>query len=239
MNPFNNQSDRNVLYQAKGTTTVGFMNRVYMWMMTGLLLSGLTAFTVASSPKAINAILTNSILFWAIIIMQFGAVIWLSARIQAMSVMFAGSLFLGYSILTGLTLSVVLLAFTMSSIATAFFITSFGFFGLSMYGYVTKRDLSPVGSFCMIGLFGIIALMIIGWIFPSMMSGPMQMVINIIGIIVFAGLTAFDTQKIKNLSSMSMSGDVAQKTAIHGALMLYLDFINLFLFILNVFGDRR
>jgi uncharacterized protein len=240
MNPLN-QGDRYDAVRLKDATkaTVSFMNQVYLWMMAGLLLSGITAFIVASTPQAINTILTNKILFWVIVIMQLGAVIWLSARIQTMNVMFAGSLFLAYSILTGLTLSVIFIAFTMSSIATAFFISSFSFFGLSVFGYVTQRDLSAIGSFCMMGLFGIIGLLIIGWIFPSIMGTGVKMAINVVGIIVFAGLTAFDTQKIKNLSYSSMSGDTAQKTAIHGALMLYLDFINLFLFILNIFGDRR
>lgn len=236
-----NQGNKYDLYRSKSGTKsiVSFINQVYLWMMAGLLLSGITAFAVASEAQAINTILNNKMLFWAIILMQFGAVIWLSARIQAMSVLFAGSLFLAYSILTGLTLSVILIAFTMTSIATAFFISSFAFFGLSLFGYITKRDLSPIGSFCMMGLFGIIGLVIIGWIFPSIMSSSMQMAINVIGMIVFAGLTAFDTQKIKNLGYGLMGSDTASKTAIHGALMLYLDFINLFLFVLNLTGERK
>lgn len=240
MNPFSQDVRYNTLRSKDSTkVAVSFMNQVYLWMMAGLLLSGVTAFTVASTPQAINTILTNKILFWGIIILQFGAVIWLSARIQAMSVMFAGSLFLAYSILTGLTLSTIFIAFTMSSIASAFFISGFSFLGLSIFGYVTRRDLSAIGTFCMMGLFGLIGIMLIGWIFPSIMSTGLQMTINVMGVLIFAGLTAFDTQKIKNLSTVTMAGEVARKTAIHGALTLYLDFINLFLFILNIMNDRK
>jgi FtsH-binding integral membrane protein len=240
MNPFN-QDPRYNTFRSQDTTnvTVSFMNQVYLWMMAGLILSGGTAFIVASTPEAINTILTNKILFWGIVILQFVAVIWLSARIQTMSMMFAGSLFLAYSILTGLTLSTIFIAFTKSSIASAFFISASSFLGLSVCGYATKRDLSAIGTFCMMGLFGVIGMMILGWIFPSIMSSGMQMAINVIGIIVFAGLTAYDTQKIKNLSMSGMTNEVAQKTAIHGALVLYLDFINLFLFILNIMGNRK
>lgn len=239
MNSFN-QGDKYEIYRSKpaaGTVT-GFMNTVYMWMMAALALSGITAFAVASSPQAITAILTNKALFWTVIILQFGAVLWLSLRIQQMSVMFAGSLFLAYSVLTGLTFSVVLIAFTMQSVASAFFLTSFGFFGLSLFGFLTKRDLGPLGSFCMYGLFGLIGLMLLGFIFPSMLGSGAQMAMNVGGLIIFAGLTAYDTQKLKNFGA-SMGGDMARKVAINGALMLYLDFINMFLFILNIMGDRR
>ncbi len=233
MNSFN-QGDKYGVYRSGTSSSAisSFMSGVYMWMVAGLALSGITAFTVATTPEAITAILTNKLLFWGIVALQFGAVIWLSARIQAMSVMFAGSLFLGYSILTGLTLSVIFVAFTMQSIASAFFITSAGFLGLSLIGFITKRDLGPVGTFCMMGLFGLIALMILGFFFPSLVGGSMRMVINVCGLIIFSGLTAYDTQRLKNYGA-SMSGDVARKGAIHGALMLYLDFINLFLFILQ------
>lgn len=239
MNSFN-QGDKYEIYRSKAASasTSSFMSTVYLWMFAGLVLSGLTAFLVASSPAAITAIRTNSLLFWGIVILQFGAVIWLTARIQAMSVMFAGSLFLGYSILTGLTLSVIFIAFTMASIASAFFVTSFGFLGLSLFGYVTKRDLGPIGSFCMMGLFGLIGVMLIGFIFPSIMTSAVQMTMNVVGVLIFAGLTAFDTQKLKNYS-YAISGDAARLEAIRGALMLYLDFLNLFLFILNIFGNRR
>jgi uncharacterized protein len=235
-----NQPNFNTSSSSVVKSNVNFMSQVYLWMMSGLLLSGITALAVASSPQAINAILTNKILFWGVVILQFGAVVWLSVRINAMSVMFAGSLFLAYSILTGLTFSVIFATFTMQSIGTAFFLTSFSFFGLSVFGYTTKYDLGPVGSFCMMGLFGLIGVMILSWIFPSIRGNGVQMAMNVIGIIVFAGLTAFDTQKIKNMGDTTiMGGELAKKTAIHAALMLYLDFINLFLFILNIFGNRK
>lgn len=239
MNSFN-RNDNYEIYRSKGNAgaITNFMSTVYMWMVAGLALSGFTAFMVASSPQAVSTIFGNSITPIILIVLQLGAVVWLSARIQHMSVMFAGSLFLAYSILTGLTFSVIFLAFTMQSIASVFFITAGSFFGLSLFGYITKRDLGPVGQFCMIGLFGFILLAIFTWIFPSMRTNGMTMMMNVVGLIIFAGLTAYDTQRIKNIG-YAANGEAVSKFAIVGALSLYLDFINLFMFLLNIFGDRR
>jgi FtsH-binding integral membrane protein len=142
--------------------------------------------------------------------------------------------------LTGLTLSSIFLIYTGSSIAEVFAITAFGFAGLSGFGFVTKRDLGPVGSFCMMGLFGLVGFGLLSMIFPRLMSEGASFVFSIVGIIVFAGLTAYDTQKIKRMNSPGMEGtDAERKQAIFGALMLYLDFINLFLSLLRLMGRRR
>jgi uncharacterized protein len=234
-----NRNDYEIYRTKSSSTSVSsFMSTVYMWMMAGLALSGFTAYMVASSPQAIQTIFGNSFMYIVLFLLQLGAVFWLSARVQYMSLMFAGSLFLGYSILTGLTFSVFFVVFSMQSIASAFFVTAFGFFGLSLIGYVTKRDLGPVGSFCTIGLFGFIALALLSMFIPAMRTSAFSMMMNVVGILIFAGLTAYDTQKLKNYS-YAATGEAASKNAIVGALTLYLDFINLFMFILNIFGDRR
>jgi hypothetical protein len=142
--------------------------------------------------------------------------------------------------LTGLTLSSIFLLYTGSSIAQVFGVTAFGFAGLSGFGFVTKRDLGPVGSFCMMGLFGMVGFGLLSIFFPSLMTAGASFVFSIVGIIVFAGLTAYDTQRIKAMNTPGMEGtDAGRKTAIFGALTLYLDFINLFLSLLRLTGRRR
>ena len=227
--------------QELSRTSSAFMSRVYFWMMLGLATSGLVAFAFASSPSALAPIYTNKLIWFGLIIVQLGAVFTLSAMINRMSYFVTTMVYLGYAALTGVTFSVIFLAFTSQSIASAFFITAFAFVGLSVFAMVTKRDLTGLGTFCMTGLFGLIGFMIIAMIFPSIMSNAMSMTINILAIMIFAGLTAYDTQRIKGFNMMygASSGDMAKKAAISGALMLYLDFINLFLNILNLMGDRR
>jgi len=220
-------------------STSGFMNRVYFWMMLGLLLSGMVAYSVASNPVRVANLFNNSFVWIGLIVLQFAAVIMLSAFINRMSLMLAVSMFLGYTILTGITFSGIFLAYSIASISQAFFITAFSFGGLSMFGFITKRDLGPVGQFCMMGLFGVIGLMLLAFIFPSMMGNGMMMLINVASIIIFAGLTAYDTQKLKMYSQAIGDPEQAKKEAVRGALMLYLDFINLFLAILRLTGDRR
>lgn len=216
-----------------------FMSRVYFWMMIGLVVSGVVAYYVANNETLMLKLVGNQIIWIALLIAQFGAVIVLTAIIDKLSVFAATSIYLGYAVLSGITLSVIFLVFTLPSIYQVFFITAFAFTGLSAFGYLTKRDLGPVGSFCMIGLFGLIGFMLVVMLFPSLSTTSVQMTINVLGIMIFAGLTAWDTQKIKNYNPINASSDVVKKQAIHGALNLYLDFINLFLNLLNLFGRRR
>lgn len=214
-----------------------FMSRVYLWMTVGLLVSGAVAFHVASTPSLLATIIGNQWLFIGIVILQLVAVVMLSMRATSMSLPLTTTIYLGYSVLSGLTLSVIFAAFTMSSIAQALFITSFAFGGLSIFGYVTKRDLGPIGSFCTIGLFGLIGFYLITMFFPSLMTESVSKATSVIGIMIFAGLTAYDTQKIKSFNSADPVEN--RKQAIRGALVLYLDFINLFISILRLTGDRR
>src|ERR1700681_4791299 len=221
--------------QAFGSATIAaenarFMSRVYGWMAGGLCLTGAVAWNVAGNPDLVQTIFGNRLLFWGLIIAQLGAVVVLSGLIHRISGLTATLIYFLYAGLTGLTLSSIFLVFTGSSIAEAFGVTAFGFAGLSAFGYVTKRDLGPVGSFCMMGLFGLVGFGLLSMLFPSLMTAGATFVFSIVGIIVFWGLTAYDTQKIKGMNPPGSEGtDAGLKTAIYGALRLYLDFINLFL----------
>jgi len=217
-----------------------FMSRVYGWMTGGLCVTGFVAWNVAGDPALVQTIFGNRMLFWALIIAQLGAVAALSFLINKISGAVATVIYIAYAALTGLTLSSIFLLYTGSSIAQVFGVTAFGFAGLSFFGLVTKRDLGPVGSFCMMGLFGLIGFALLSMFFPSLMGAGGSFVFSIVGIIVFAGLTAYDTQRIKAMNVPGSEGtDGARKTAIFGALTLYLDFINLFLSLLRLTGRRR
>ncbi len=209
-----------------------YLTKVYSWMVSGLLATAFTSiFFMATGLQ--YAVLDIPFGYLAIILAQFGLVIFLSARIEKLSPTTAIMAFLGYSILTGISFSVILMNYNESLIYTTFLITAGMFGGLSLFGYVTKKDLSAVGSFMFMGLIGIIIASIVNFF---LQSSAMHFVINVIGVIVFAGLTAYDTQKIKEMHYIQMYGnDVVTKGAIIGALMLYLDFINLFLFLLRLF----
>lgn len=216
-----------------------FMSRVYFWMMLGLVISGLVAYQVGNTPALITRIYSNTFLWIGLIVLQFAAVIALSAFINKMSAALTTFIYLAYAALSGVTFSVIFLVFTQQSITQAFFITAFAFIGLSLFGFFTKRDLGPLGTFCMTGLFGLIGFILVTMLFPSILTNAVAMTIDVLTILIFSGLTAYDTQKIKNFNVSYGSADVIKKAAISGALMLYLDFINLFLSILRLFGDRR
>jgi FtsH-binding integral membrane protein len=217
-----------------------FMSRVYGWMTGGLCLTGYVAWDVAGNPQLVQTIFGNPALLWGLIIAQLGAVIVLSWLINRINGITATLIYLLYAGLTGLTLSSIFLVYTSSSIAGVFGVTAVGFAGLSGFGFVTKRDLGPVGSFCMMGLFGLVGFGLISIIFPRLMGAGASFVYSIVGIIVFAGLTAYDTQKIKAMNVPGNEGtDAGRKQAIFGALKLYLDFINLFLSLLRLMGRRR
>jgi uncharacterized protein len=215
-----------------------FIRSVYNWMAIGLGLTGFVAFYVAHSPYLVNLIFGNKLIFFGLIIGELALVFYLSARVHKMSASKATSLFVFYAALNGATLSIVFLAYTSSSIASTFFICSGTFVATSIYGMVTKRDLTSIGQFLFMGLIGIIIASVVNMFVQS--SG-MSMIISYIGVLVFVGLTAYDTQKLKNMA-LTQPADLEEgakrKGAILGALSLYLDFINMFLFMLRIFGGR-
>lgn len=216
-----------------------YMSKVYMWMTAGILLTGSVAAAFANNQELVYAVASNKMIYWGLFIAQIGLVMWLSAGINKMSSVMATGVFLLYASLTGVTLSVISLIYTQESIASAFFTTAAGFAGLSAFGFFTKRDLGPVGNFCHMGLWGLVGFSILSIFFPSMMGTTASKVYGLVGILVFAGLTAYDTQAIKAMALQSRNAEEQSKTAILGALKLYLDFINLFLFILRFSGNRR
>jgi FtsH-binding integral membrane protein len=214
-----------------------FLVRVYNWMGSGLALTGLVAWYVAQSETLVYAIVGNPLIFFGLIIAELGAVFYLSARVMKMSATRATTVFLGYAVLNGLTLSVIFLAYTQASITKAFLVTAIMFGSMSLYGATTKKDLSAWGSFLFMGLIGLIAAMFINFFFQSSM---MDFVISCVGVLIFTGLTAYDTQKILAMNILGNEGtEEDTKEAISGALRLYLDFINLFLMLLRLMGDRR
>jgi FtsH-binding integral membrane protein len=216
-----------------------YMSKVYLWMTIGIMLTGFVAYYISNDQNLMYAIITNKILFYGMIFAEFGLVIWLSAGINKMNSMMATGMFLFYAALNGATLSIFSMIYTAESIQSAFFTSAASFAGLSAFGYVTKKDLGPVGSFCTMGLFGLVGFSILSIFFPSMMGTMTSQIYGLVGIVVFAGLTAYDTQMIKNMAPTSSGTENISKSAIMGALKLYLDFINLFLFILRMSGDRR
>lgn len=216
-----------------------FIRSVYNWMAAGLALTGLVAIYVASSESLIRLIFSNQILFFGLIIGELALVFYLSARIQKIQASTATAMFLLYSALNGLTLSFVFLIYTSSSVASVFFICAATFGACSVYGMITKRDLTSMGGFMTMGLIGIVIASVVNMFIQS--SG-MSMIISYIGVIVFVGLTAYDTQKLK-MMALSQPADLdagtVRKGTILGALTLYLDFINLFLMLLRILGDRK
>ena len=210
-----------------------FMAAVYRWMTLGLLVTAGVAFYVATTPAALQAIFGNRMVFWGLIIAQFGLVIALSAAVNKLSAGMAGALFLLYSALTGATLSVVLLAYTGASVASAFAVTAGTFLAMTVYGTVTKRDLTSWSTFLFMGLIGIVIASVVN-IFTK--SGMVAWVVSAAAVVVFTGLTAYDTQRLRR---MATAGAGVAALPVNGALALYLDFINLFLSLLNLFGGRR
>lgn len=214
----------------------GAISQVYAWMMAGLLVTGAIASWVASTPAMINAIVGNSIIFFGLIIGEIAMVWILAANIRRMSVGLATAMFLAYSALNGLTLSVIFLAYTQASIATTFLVTG-GTFGLmSLYGYTTKRDLTSMGNLLVMALIGFLIGTVVNIFWAN---STLYWILTYGGIIIFVGLTAWDTQKIKHMLRQANDSTTIGRVTILGALILYLDFINLFLLLLRIFGDRR
>ena len=216
-----------------------YMLGVYNHMTTALALTGFAAFATkwaVLSVPGVGQLLFGSPLAYVIMFAPIGMVLWLSVRINKMSAPKARNLFYAYAAIMGISLSTILLAYTGSSVARAFFITAGAFAALSIYGYTTKRNLSALGSFLMIGVVGLL-LASIANIFIG--STQMEFLISIVGVFLFAGLTAYDTQRIKSMYSAGDDASVAGRKSIFGALMLYLDFINMFLFLVRLIGNRE
>jgi uncharacterized protein len=224
--------------RTQGVTLASFMNWVYLWMSLGLGLSATIAYAVNTNPAWQAAILRNQAIFFGLIIAQLVCVFAFRSVMKRCSTQALAGLFLFYCALSGVTFSAILMIYTQKAITQAFFTTAGSFLALSIYGFTTKKDLSAIGHFCFIGLIGIIIASLLAFFIPSMNGWVGQMVISTIGVLVFAGLMAYDTQKIKQ--SYQHSGQVPfQKLALSGALSLYLDFVNMFLFLLRIFGGAR
>lgn len=214
------------------------MRKVYVWMTLALVITGFVAYGVASSPGIITALVSNKLLFWGLFIAELALVWTVSARINRLSLTTATLLFILYSALNGATLSLILLVYTMQSIASVFFITAGTFAAMAAIGYFTKADLSSLGKILMMALIGLIIATVVNAFLLK--SGGFSLILSYVGVLIFVGLTAYDTQKIKQM--LIMADDVneeTQKIALLGSLSLYLDFINLFLYLLRIFGNSR
>lgn len=229
----------NLAYQGERAAAVQgeFIRRVYNWMGLGLAATALVALYTASSPQLLKIIFGNSLVFFGLILAELGLVFALSAGINRFSYSTATLMFFVYSALNGLTLSVIFLAYTSASITSTFFVTAGTFGAMSFYGYTTKSDLSSWGSFLFMGLIGIVLASVVNIFFNSPM---IYWVVTYAGILVFVGLTAYDTNKLKEMARAGFADEETEgKSAVMGALALYLDFINLFLMLLRVLGSRR
>ncbi|MGY5352675.1 Bax inhibitor-1/YccA family protein [Wenyingzhuangia sp. IMCC45533] len=238
MNPFSVESS--------SVKEAAFMNKVYAWMSGALLITGFVAWWAASTPAFLNLLYhtdaygnvvgINKIVFYGSLFAEFGLVMWISARIQQMTSERASLLFVIYSILNGITLSTIFIIYTSASIYTTFFITAGTFGAMSFYGYTTKKDLTSWGNILFMALIGVVIASLVNLFLQSAM---LYWIVSYIGVAVFVGLTAYDTQKLKRMASQLNSEEDAKKGAVLGALTLYLDFINLFLLLLRLFGDRK
>ncbi len=211
-----------------------YMLHVYNYMASGLLLTGIVAYLVSTSPTLLNAIFGTP-LQWVVMLAPLGLVFFMSARIHKMSTAAAQATYWVYAALVGVMISYIFIAYTQETIFRAFFYAAGAFGAMSLFGYTTKKDLSGLGSFLFIGLIGIIIASVVNLFIGSTM---IQWVVSVIGVLVFAGLTAYDTQKIKEMYYVGDGDAVAAKKSIMGALKLYLDFLNMFLFLLYLFGGR-
>ena len=232
---------------AAGPTTVGtegvavdaglrsYMLSVYNYMASGVLLTGIVALLFANSGYAEQLFRTGGLLVWVVMLAPLGLVMWISFGINRMSTPTAQLLFWVYAFLMGLSLSTIFLVYTGASIATTFFATSAAFVSLSLWGYTTKKDLSGFGTFLIMGVVGLIVAMLINLF---LQSSALDLAISAIGVLLFAGLTAYDTQKIKSMYFQVQGSDFVGKSVVMGALTLYLDFINMFLFLLRFMGSR-
>ena len=229
-----------MIEEKEGLVSLAFpalMRKVYVWMTFALVITGFTAFGISENPGLVYTIVTNRLLFWGLVIGEFALVMAIYGAIGRLSATAATLLFVLYSVVNGATLSVIFLAYTMTSIASVFFITAGTFAVMAFIGYTTKTDLTSFGKMLMMGLIGIILATVVNIFIGSSM---LNMIVSYVGVVVFVGLTAYDSQKIKNLLyQVDNMSEEAQKLALLGSLTLYLDFINLFLMLLRIFGGNR
>ena len=237
---FQNQVINGTAEESRWQTGLAFpalMRKVYIWMALALTITGVTALGVANSPGIMTAIMTNQPLFWGLLIGELALVWGVTAAINRISLTTATLLFVLYSVLNGVTMSFIFLAYTYESVASVFFITAGTFAVMALYGYFTKSDLSSWGKILFMALIGLIIATIVNLFIGSSM---LSMILSYAGVLIFVGLTAYDTQKIKQmLQDAEVADESAQKVALMGALSLYLDFINLFLYLLRIFGNSR
>lgn len=215
------------------------MRSVYAWMCAGLLMTAFTAMTVARNAELLTMLLTNKMLFWGIMIAEIALVIYLSARIMRMAFLTAALCFAAYSILNGVTMSFIFMAYTAESIASTFMITAGTFGAMSLVGFFVKKDLSGMGRMLIMLLIGLIIASVVN-IFLA--NSTMAVILNYLGVLIFVGLTAYDTQKIKTMLQHAAyygMSEQTQKIALLGSLTLYLDFVNMFLYLLRIFGNRE
>jgi len=225
-------------YEAKvAQENAAFLRKVYLIMAAGLAATGGTAMAVASTPALVQLIFGNPLVFYGLLGVELLMVFTFSAVARRVSALAAGALFLSYAVVNGITMAAIFLVYTRSSIATTFFVTGGTFAAMSAYGYATKRELSGLGHFARMGLVGLVIASLVNLFLRSPM---LHWLTTFVGVIVFTCLVAYDTQKIKQLNVIGNEGtEEDHKEALHGALILYLDFVNLFLYMLRLLGSRR
>lgn len=233
-NNFYNQVEERA--QSSALSFPALMSKVYLWMTLALVVTGMTAYYVASSPAILYAIVSNQIAFWGLFIGELVLVFVLSSRIMSLSFVTASLMFVIYSIMNGVFFSFILLAYTEQSIATTFLITAGTFGAMSLFGFITKRDLSTMWRILFMLLIGLIIATVVN-IF--MKAEGLTLILNYAGVVIFVGLTAYDTQSIKQMLQEHGDKEGAEKIALLGSLSLYLDFINLFIYLLRFFGESR
>lgn len=222
---------------AMSTAFPALMRKVFVWMTLALAITGLTAYGVATSPTLLSLIFSSKVTFFGLIIAEFALVFAISGAINRLSLSTATLLFILYSVINGATLSSIFFAFSVATIGKVFFITAGTFGAMALVGYTTKTDLTSMGKLLFMALLGIIIASVVN-IFVA--SSGLDLILSYVGVLVFVGLTAYDTQKIKQMcQSAPDAGESTQKLALIGALSLYLDFINLFLYLLRIFGNNR
>lgn len=233
-----NEAEGNYTRSYRPSTTLPvLMRKVYTWMALALVITGVTAYGVATTPSLIEAIVMNRVLFWGLVIAEFGLVFGISGMLHKLSLATATLMFIAYSVINGALLSVIFLVYTMDSIGMVFFITAATFGVMALIGYTTKTDLTKMGSILFMALIGLIIATVVNMFVHS--SG-LQLIISYAGVLIFVGLTAYDTQKIKQMLYEQDSADEsAQKLALVSALSLYLDFVNLFIHLLRILGNRK
>ena len=222
---------------AMSTAFPALMRKVFVWMTLALAITGLTAYGVATSPALLSLIFSSKVTFFGLIIAEFALVFAISGAINRLSLSTATLLFILYSVINGATLSSIFFAFSVATIGKVFFITAGTFGAMALVGYTTKTDLTSMGKLLFMALLGIIIASVVNMFVAS--SG-LDLILSYVGVLVFVGLTAYDTQKIKQMCQAAPdAGESTQKLALIGALSLYLDFINLFLYLLRIFGNNR